>query len=110
MAADGERIDGRDPQFFDAAAVHVVGHAVRRGDAAQELVHVAEVADQEPEEGNLAEIEMGEIDAGAENALAAIFLVVDRDAAHDGDVGRSIERRDIDGELGLRRGSCRPRR
>ena len=44
---------------------------------------------------------MGEIDARAKNALAAIFLVVHRDAAHDRDLGRPIERRDVDGELGL---------
>ena len=47
---------------------------------------------------------MGEIDARAKNALAAIFLVVHRDAAHDGDLGRSIERRNIDGDLGLGEG------
>ena len=77
--------------FSTPAAVHVVGHAVGRRDAAHELVHVAEVADQEPQEGDLAEIEMGEIDAGAENAPAAIFLVVHRVAAHDRDLGRSVE-------------------
>ena len=48
MAADGECVDRGDPQFFNPAAVHVVGHAVRRGEPTQKLVHVAEVADQEP--------------------------------------------------------------
>ena len=47
---------------------------------------------------------MGEIDAGAEDALPPILLVVDHNAAHDGDVGRSIEGCDIDGELGVREG------
>ncbi len=47
---------------------------------------------------------MGEIDARAKNALASIFLVVHRDAAHDRDLGRPIERRDVDGELGLSKG------
>ena len=47
---------------------------------------------------------MGEIDARAKNTLAAIFLVVDRNAAHDRDLGRPIERRHVDGELGLGEG------
>ena len=47
---------------------------------------------------------MGEIDARAKNALAAIFLVVHRDPAHDGDLGRWVERRHIDGEFGLSQG------
>ena len=47
---------------------------------------------------------MGEIDARAENALTPIFLVVDRDATHDGDLGRPIEGRDVDGEFGLTKG------
>ena len=47
---------------------------------------------------------MGEIDARAKNALAPIFLVVHRNAAHDGDLCRPIERRDVDGELGLSKG------
>ena len=101
MAANGERVDRGDPKFFRPASVHVVGDTLRRGDAAQELMHIAEVADQKPKEGDLAEIEMGEIDARAKNALAPIFLVVHRNAAHDRDLGRPVERRDVDGELRL---------
>ena len=104
MAADGERVDCGDPQLFDAPSVHVVGHAVGRRDAAQELVHVAEVADQEPKVGNLAEVEMGEIDARAKNALTSIFFVIHDDAAHDGDLGRSVEGRHVDSNLGLSKG------
>src|SRR3984957_1593944 len=47
---------------------------------------------------------MGEIDAGAENALTPIFLVVHRGPPHYGYLGRSIEGCDVDGELGLSQG------
>ena len=54
MAADGEAVDRRDPGLLDAVAVHVVRQRVGPRDAAQELVHEAEVALQEPEERDLA--------------------------------------------------------
>jgi len=63
MAADRKRVDRGDPYFFDAAAIDVVRQAVTRCDAAQQFVHVAEVAVHEPEERNSAEVEMGEVDA-----------------------------------------------
>ena len=67
--------------------------AARSGRATprQQLVDVAEVALQEPDERDLAAIEVGEVDAGAENAPAAIFRMLDRAAADDGDVGRAVE-------------------
>ncbi len=50
VAADGERVDRRDPELLDAAAVDVVGKQVGRRDAAEDLVDVAEVAAREPED------------------------------------------------------------
>src|ERR1700722_8860075 len=48
---------------------------------------------------------MGEIYAPAKNARASIFFfVVHGDAAHDGDLGRSVEGRHVDSNLGLGEG------
>ena len=85
--------------------VHVVGQHVGPRNAAQELVHEAELALQEPDERNLAAIEMREVDAAAEDAAPRVFGVVDRAAAQHCDVARRIEGRDVDADLhGVDRG------
>ena len=96
MAADGKALDRGDPRFFDCGAVHVVGQQFGPRHAAEEFVHEAEVAPEEPDERNLAAIEMGQIDAGAEQFFAAIFGMLDLAAAQHGDVGLGIEYGDVD--------------
>ena len=85
--------------FSIAPPVDVVRRGVGAGDAAEDLVHIAEVALHVPDEGYPAAIKVGQVDAGAENALAAILGVIDLAAAHDGDFCRRIEDRDVDRDL-----------
>ena len=109
MAADGKAVDRRDPWLFDAGAVHVVGQRVGPRHAAQEFMHEAEIALEEPDERDLAAIEMGQVDAGAEQAAAAIFGMLDLAAAQHRDVGladRGSRRRP---RSPWRRAWCRPR-
>ena len=82
----------------------VVGQRLRRRDAAEELVDVADVARDEPDERDLAAIEMGEVDAGAEDVAVAIFRMLDLAAAEHGDVARAVEDGDVDGNLRPREG------
>src|SRR5262249_9076657 len=58
-----------------------------------------EIALEKPDEWNPATIKMGEIDAAAKDPAPAIFRMVERAAAHDRDLGRGIERREIDRDL-----------
>ncbi len=95
-AADREAIDRGDPRLLDRAARDLVGALVRLGDAAHELVDDAHVALQEPHERDLAAIEMGQVDAGVEDAPAAPFRMLHLGAAQHRDVARAIERRHID--------------
>ena len=68
-------------------------------------MHEAELALQKPDERNLAAIEVGQIDAAAEDAAAAIFGMVDDTAAQNRDIARGIEGRDVDADLhGIDRG------
>ena len=86
------------------------GSASGRATPRKILCTIAEVALHVPDEGDLAAIEVGQVDAGAENALAAIFRVIDLAAAHDGDFGRRIEDREVDRDLHLVERRLDPRR
>ena len=101
VAADGKRVDRRDPRLLDATPAHVVGQQVGRRDAAEDLVNVTKFTPREPEERDLAAIEMREIDAGAEHAPAAILRLVDRAAPQHDDAARRVERGDIDCDFHL---------
>src|SRR5262249_40848497 len=70
-----------------------------KGEPAIDLVHVAEIALEIPNERDAAVIEVREIDAGAEHAASLVFRMLDDGAAHDGDLGRRIEQREIDADL-----------
>ena len=61
-----------------------------------ELVDVAEVALEIPEERNPAVIEVREIDAGAEHVAVLVFRMLDRHAAQHRDLDLRIEQREID--------------
>ncbi len=99
VTADCKTLDRRDPGLLRRRAVDVIGKNLRARDAAQEFVHEAELALDEPDKWNLALIEMRQVDAAAEQAPAGVFRVLDRGAAQHRDVARGIEDRDIDGGL-----------
>ena len=75
MAKD---FDGGDDRLLDQLAAELVGRrTVRASKAAVELVDVAEVALEVPEERNLAVIEMCQVDAGAEHVPVLVLRVLD---------------------------------
>src|SRR5262249_51081728 len=68
VAADGKGFDRRDPRLLDGVAAELVGwRVVGEGKPAIDLVDVAEIALEIPNERDAAVIEMREIDAGAEH-------------------------------------------
>ena len=99
MPADGKAVDGGDPRLLDAAAMHIIGNGMRLRNAAQELVHVAEIPLHEPQKRNPAAIEMSEIDPGAEGAAVAIFGMLEHTTAHHRNVGCRIKNGEIDRKL-----------
>src|SRR5262245_20241790 len=100
VAADGKGLDRGDPRLLDAPPAELVGRrVVGAGEPAIDLVDVAEVALEVPEERDAAMIEMGEIDAGAEHATSLVFRMLDDGAAHDRDFARAVEQREIDADL-----------
>ena len=90
-AADREMLDARDPRLLDRAAVDLVRADVRPREAAHHLVHEAHLARHVPHVRNLAVIDVGEIDAGREHALAGVFRIVDRVAAQHAQLALRIE-------------------
>src|SRR5262249_14553389 len=78
---------------------NIVGHDFGSRDATHEFMNETELALQKPEEGNLAAIEMGQIDATAKNVAVAIFGVFYPIAPEDRDVGAGIEDREVDADL-----------
>ena len=99
MSADREIVDRRDPRLLGRHAVNVVRKLFRPRHAAEDLVHVAEVPLDVPEEGNPAAVEMREIDPRPEDPLSGIFRMLDHAAAHDHDFGRGVENREVDGNF-----------
>ena len=100
MAADGERLHRGDPRLLDALAAEFVGRrVVGEREPAIDLVHVTQVALQVPDERDPAVIEVGEIDAGAEHAAPLVLRMLDHRAAHDRDLGRGVEQRQVDADL-----------
>ena len=95
-AADGKALDDADPRFLDRAAGEFVGALVRPRHAAEQLVDEPHVALDVPDIGNLAAIEVRQVDAGREQVAAAIFRVLHGSAAQHRDIGVAIERGDVD--------------
>ena len=75
------------------------GGVVLHREPAIELVDVAEVADEIPEERYPPVIEMREVDAGAEHAAVLVFRMLDHAAAQHDDLDLRIEQRKIDADL-----------
>src|SRR5262249_1177816 len=97
VAADRKPLDGRDPELFDAAAAEFIGRrVVRPGEPPVDLVHISEVALQVPDERDAAVIEVGQIDAGAEDSTATVFWMFDDPAAQHDDFREIVEQREID--------------
>ena len=87
--------------FSMVSPAELVGRrAVGKGKPAIDLVHVAEVALEIPDERDAAVIEVRKVDAGAEHAPSLVFRVLDDGAAHHGNFGRAIEQRQIDADFG----------
>jgi hypothetical protein len=93
VAADGEALDRGDPQLLDRI---LLGRRIGQREAAVELVDQAEVAQDVPEEADLALVEVREVDAGAEQALARVLGVRDGVAAQHADLGLRVEQREVD--------------
>ena len=85
------------------AAIHSFSVAGCRSgrETAVDLVDVAEVAHQVEEEVDPPVIEVREVDARAERALAGVARVVDHAAAEHPDLDLGIEQDQVDGGLGL---------
>ena len=81
-AADRERLRRRDPQLL----------RLRLAEAAVDLVHEAEVADREEQVGDLAAVEVGEVQPGAEDAPPGVARVLDDAAAQHRDLDLRVER------------------
>ena len=100
-AADRERLRGGDPQLL----ARVVGRALGVGEAAEDLVHEAEVAHGEEQVGDLAAVEVREVQAGAEDAPAGVARVLDDAAPQHRDLDLGVEQREVD--RGLQRAGRR---
>ena len=99
-AADRVRLGRGDPQLL----------RLRLAQAAIDLVDQPEVADREEQVGDLAAVEVGEVQAGAEDPPAGVARVLDDAAAQHRDLDLRVA-----GSAGrcrppTARSSCRPRR
>ena len=82
-AADRVRLRGGDPQLLGLRP---------RLSPRIDLVHEPEVADREEQVGDLAAVEVGEVQAGAEDAPAGVARVLDDAAAQHADLDRGSSR------------------
>ena len=99
VAADRPSFDRCDPRLFDAGAVDVVRQDVGGRDAAEIFVHETKFALHIPKERDRSAIQMGQVDAGAEDAPPGVFGVRDRLPAQHRDIGSGVEGRHIDADL-----------
>ena len=84
-----------------AAAIHSFsivssGARSRVGEAAQHLVHQPEVAHREEQVGDLAAVEVREVQPGAEDPPAGVARVLDDAAAQHRDLDLLVEQREVD--------------
>ena len=95
--------------YVSAAAIHSFSP---RGslEPAEDLVHEPEVADREEQVGDLAAVEVREVQAGAEDAPAGVARVLDDAAAQHADLDLGVEQDEVDRRLQRAESSCRPRR
>src|SRR5439155_24590555 len=99
--ADRERLDRRYPQLL-GRLLRLAGPVLLRGEAAEELVHVAEVAGDEEHEVEAAVIEVREVEARAEHAPPGMARVTDDGAADHTNLDFGVEQREVYGGLGCR--------
>ena len=93
-----------------AAAIHSFSTS-GCAEAAEDLVHEAEVADREEQVGDLAAVEVREVQAGAEDAPAGVARVLDDAAAqHARSRSASSSSSEVDRRPRTGRSWCRPRR
>src|SRR5271155_5085854 len=100
MSADRKAFDHGDPRLFGTRSMDIVRKRVRPSNAAHELMHEAQLALDEPKEGNFSPVKMREIDPAAEYPASTIFDVLDLAAPEHGDVAPGVERRQIDRNFG----------
>src|SRR3954466_909108 len=89
MTTDGEALDRADPQLFDP--IHLWRY-IRAREAAVELVHEPQVANDVPEVADLPLVEVREVDAGAEQTLAGVPRVRHFAAAQHADFALLVQR------------------
>ena len=96
-AADGKRIDRRDPRLLGGRARDFVGRTIGPREPAQHFVFEAENMLDVEEIGNLAAIEPRQVDPGGKHA--GVFRMVDRAAAQHRDRRCRVENGEIDRRL-----------
>ena len=88
-AADRERLRRGDPQLL----------RLRLAEAAVDLVHEPEVADREEQVGDLAAVEVGEVQARAEDPPAGVARMLDDAAAQHRDLHLRVADQQVDAGL-----------
>src|SRR5262245_32796071 len=103
--ADGEGIDHGNPGLFDGRTLEVVGRRITPSNPTKDLVLVTHHMLEVEQEGDLALIEMGEINAGRAYPSTRIFRMIDRTAPQHCDLRAPIE----DGKIDRRLKGCQHR-
>ena len=98
-AADRKRLDRGDPRLL-VVRFDLLRPELRTAQAAIHLVQKAHVADhEEVDQRDLAVVQVGEIDAGVEDAPPGVLGVLDHLAAHHADVDARIEQKQVGTDL-----------
>ena len=85
------------PPIANVSAAAIQSFSVSRpAEAAVDLVDEAEIPDREEQVGDLAAVEVGEVQAGAEDAPIRVARVVDRSAPQDRDLDLRVEEDEVD--------------
>ena len=98
-AADRVGLGRRDPELL-GGLLRRARAVLGRAQPAVDLVDVAEVAGDEEDERELAEVEPGQVEARAEDPRSRVAGVLDHAAAHHSDLDLGIEQDQVDGALG----------
>ncbi len=97
--ADGEAIDQREPGLLCPRRGHAIGLRTRRN-AALDLAEVSELASQqEIDQRDLAVVQVGQVDAGAEDPPARVLRMGHRRSAQHADADFIVEQREVDAGL-----------
>ncbi len=100
-AADRPAVHRGDPGLFSRPSVNFVGACRARRNPTEHLVHHPHVAADVPEIGNLAVVDMSEIDPARKNLAAFVFRMIDDTAAQYTDLAQWVDDRDIGGRFGI---------